>query len=391
MLRIINTVFVMTGYECNLSCKYCMQSDVRNSKPLKMSNIPLVADYLEAIAARQEESFNVHFYGGEPLLYLDEIKQLVERLKRVSNINFSMVSNGTLITDEVLRYLNENDFGVCVSWDGRNVLETRGVDVLKENPNILKLDLLQISAVLSSKAYFSDILQELTKYQAQYKQAHDRYINFNIDLIQQHGSMDESLLDLDLARIDREMKYMIQEYDKSMKGQEHEIFAARLIGMWISTAQHSVWRMFRNTEYSRSMVRCHNGYTTLNMDLSGRLYQCHNDEDSFVGTVEDSYDYILENVMSQDNTKENCKVCKNCPAVYICNCGCIKIDQDARASGYCDLRKAVYAPILDYMLSLGDDALTVKTDHPEMAKSFMDDNYVSAKAAALSSNAVSAD
>jgi uncharacterized protein len=364
MLRDINTVFIMTGYDCNLDCKYCMQRDAKAGAPQKMHNITLVTDYLENLAARQEQSFNVHFYGGEPLLQFDVIQQIIAKLKNISNINFTMITNGTLITNEVLAYLNENEVGVCVSWDGKNVIETRGVDVLKENANILKLNRLQISAVLSSQSYFSDIFEELYQYQEQYKALHGRYINFNVDIIQNHGTMDESLLDFDLSRIDEEVRSMIAKFDQSSKDITHDNFVdrpleARLINAWIDNAQCAVQRMFRKQEYERCMVRCQNGYTTLNLDLSGRLYQCHNDENSFVGTIEDSYDYILENVISLDCTKENCKICKDCPAVYLCNCGCIKMGQEERNSGYCDLRRAIYTPVIEYMLSLADDAAVV--------------------------------
>jgi hypothetical protein len=33
--------------------------------------------------------------------------------------------------------------------------------------------------------------------------------------------------------------------------------------------------------------------------------------------------------------------------------------QEERNSGYCDLRRAIYTPVIEYMLSLADDAAVV--------------------------------
>ncbi len=61
------------------------------------------------------------FYGGEPLLELDLIKECVKYAKKKSigkELMFNITSNTTLITDEVLKFLYDNEFSLTVSLDG---------------------------------------------------------------------------------------------------------------------------------------------------------------------------------------------------------------------------------------------------------------------------------
>jgi sulfatase maturation enzyme AslB (radical SAM superfamily) len=65
----------------------------------------------------------ISFYGGEPLLAYDKIKYAVKLLQKKNktknkNIEFSLTTNGSLITDDMLDFFNHNQFGLMLSFDG---------------------------------------------------------------------------------------------------------------------------------------------------------------------------------------------------------------------------------------------------------------------------------
>lgn len=72
--------------------------------------------------ALQKKSF-ITFYGGEPLLTFDTIRRTVDYIKNHKTLNakklrYSISTNGTLLTEEILHFLNTNKFRVYLSQDG---------------------------------------------------------------------------------------------------------------------------------------------------------------------------------------------------------------------------------------------------------------------------------
>jgi uncharacterized protein len=111
---------------CNLRCKYCIYNegvkDVRNHSNNDMTEeIAFKAvDYLYDNSDEVEEP-TISFYGGEPLLEFDLIKQVVEYSKdkfKNRKISFAMTTNCTLITEEISEFLAVNLFYITLSIDG---------------------------------------------------------------------------------------------------------------------------------------------------------------------------------------------------------------------------------------------------------------------------------
>lgn len=109
---------------CNLRCKYCIYQD-DNADFHKFSEHDMTFDIakkaIDFTYARTHDKFYISFYGGEPLLNFNLIKQSVEyarQLVKDRKLEFSMTTNAVLITEEIAKYLAENRFSVMVSLDG---------------------------------------------------------------------------------------------------------------------------------------------------------------------------------------------------------------------------------------------------------------------------------
>lgn len=114
---------------CNLRCKYCIYQEDNKSyrtygeKEMTLDIAKKAIDFLvsHSVAVDKETKLKLTFYGGEPLLKFDLIKECVEYAKIVSPDRqwfFSMTSNLTLLTDEMCEWFAKNKFAITVSLDG---------------------------------------------------------------------------------------------------------------------------------------------------------------------------------------------------------------------------------------------------------------------------------
>ena len=114
----IDIAYFLLTSECNYNCKYCfIESRFESSKKSYMS-LETATKAIEMIR-RNTEKIKIIFYGGEPLLNFKTIKYVVETIKR-SNIqsSFSIITNGSIINNEIITFLKDNNFNVSISLDG---------------------------------------------------------------------------------------------------------------------------------------------------------------------------------------------------------------------------------------------------------------------------------
>lgn len=119
---------------CPVRCKYCIFSEtydytrnrtsVRMSLPVATQAVSYFFDLLAAIGRRiPGKTASISFYGGEPLLEIALITQVVEyaRAHAPVPVSFGVVSSFTVLTDETMDFLVSNHVKVAVSLDGHKV------------------------------------------------------------------------------------------------------------------------------------------------------------------------------------------------------------------------------------------------------------------------------
>lgn len=125
--KAINAVTLEVTERCNLRCDYCIygndHEDYRNFGANDMSSeiAKQAVDFLFSHASG--DKIYLAFYGGEPLLRFDLIKEITKYAldNKPQNINlvFSMTSNMTLMTEEMAEFIGSiNDFSILASVDG---------------------------------------------------------------------------------------------------------------------------------------------------------------------------------------------------------------------------------------------------------------------------------
>lgn len=127
IIRAEQIVFEVTE-SCNLNCVYCIQGSLYSKEKAKNNNadirsaLKLLSRILDLKSKNDKSNLTISFYGGEPLLNMTFIKQVVNfisefNIKKKFNITYSLTTNATLL-HKYIDFLIENKFKILVSLDG---------------------------------------------------------------------------------------------------------------------------------------------------------------------------------------------------------------------------------------------------------------------------------
>ena len=128
----IKAMCLHVSHDCNLRCKYCFAQtgDFGGDRMLmKPETGKRAMDFLIKHSANRE-NLEVDFFGGEPLMNFDVVKQLVAYAREQEkihnkNFRFTMTTNGVLINDDVIDFCNKECHNVVLSLDGRKEVHDR--------------------------------------------------------------------------------------------------------------------------------------------------------------------------------------------------------------------------------------------------------------------------
>jgi uncharacterized protein len=123
---LLDNVYVLIAQRCNLRCIYCYGDAGRYgcTDPAKeIMDIPTAKKTIDALVKnpkiRWSENPRIVFFGGEPFLNFKVMKALATEFKtHLPNVLLDVVTNGTILTDEMIEFMKKYDMGVAVSLDG---------------------------------------------------------------------------------------------------------------------------------------------------------------------------------------------------------------------------------------------------------------------------------
>ena len=119
-------IFVVTT-ACNMNCIYCQANNGSKCSNLYMTE-EIARRSVDIALESPTRYLTFEFQGGEPLLNFDIIKDIVdyaEMHKGEHEISYNVVTNLTLLTDDILEYLQSHHFGVSTSLDGPELLHNK--------------------------------------------------------------------------------------------------------------------------------------------------------------------------------------------------------------------------------------------------------------------------
>jgi uncharacterized protein len=128
----MKTLLVVLSEKCNLNCSYCGVD-----KWSKDSIDPglYLAEFRKMRSQYPDETIKIDFFGGEPLLQIDLIKQILDGVRNDGNIKLFMPTNGLLLNEEIVQWLVDENIETSISFDGlwqdRNRLQLNGKGTLE--------------------------------------------------------------------------------------------------------------------------------------------------------------------------------------------------------------------------------------------------------------------
>ena len=121
----IAKVTLQVTQNCNFRCGYCTYSGNYNNRSHsnQVMSVNIAHKAIDFLFKHSFESkqINIGFYGGEPLLEFDLIKNCVEYAEKQStgkSLSFSLTTNGSLINYQIIEYLKKHDIAISISIDG---------------------------------------------------------------------------------------------------------------------------------------------------------------------------------------------------------------------------------------------------------------------------------
>ena len=124
--NVIKALCLHVAHTCNLNCSYCFASQGKYQGERAIMSFEVGKRAFDFLIENSGDRKNleVDFFGGEPLMNWDVVKQLVAYARSIEkehnkNFRFTLTTNGLLINDEVIDFLNKEMSNVVLSLDGR--------------------------------------------------------------------------------------------------------------------------------------------------------------------------------------------------------------------------------------------------------------------------------
>ena len=129
---VVKALCLHIAHTCNLNCSYCFASQGKYSGERGVMSFEVGKRALDFLIENSGSRHNleVDFFGGEPLLNFDVVKQLVAYARSIEkqhnkNFRFTLTTNGMLIDDDVIDFANRECSNVVLSLDGRKEIHDR--------------------------------------------------------------------------------------------------------------------------------------------------------------------------------------------------------------------------------------------------------------------------
>ncbi len=129
---VVKALCLHVAHTCNLNCSYCFASQGKYHGDRAVMSFEVGKQALDFLIANSgtRRNLEVDFFGGEPLMNFDVVKQLVAYARSVEkqhnkNFRFTLTTNGMLINDDVIDFANRECSNVVLSLDGRKEVHDR--------------------------------------------------------------------------------------------------------------------------------------------------------------------------------------------------------------------------------------------------------------------------
>ena len=322
---VVKALCLHIAHDCNLACKYCFAEEGEYHGRRALMSFEVGKKALDFLVANSGNRVNleVDFFGGEPLMNWDVVKQLVAYGRSLEEPNnkkfrFTLTTNGVLLNDEVMEFVNKEMSNVVLSLDGRKEVNDR-IRPFRTGKGSYDLIVPKFQKLAESRNQTNYYIRgTFTRNNLDFSEdvKHFADLGFKQMSIEPVVGPEEdpySIREQDLPQIMEEYDKLALEYiDRYKKGNGFNFF-------------HFMIDLTQGPCVYKRLSGCGSGTEYLAVTPWGDFYPCH----QFVGNEDFLMGNVDEGITKPELVKEfgNCNVyskekCKNCFAKFYCSGGC---------------------------------------------------------------------
>ncbi len=320
---IVKSLCLHIAHDCNLRCKYCFASTggfgAVRSLMSKETGEAAVEFAITGSGART--NLDIDFFGGEPLMNPSVVRHLVDYVRRREgetgkNIKLTLTTNGTLLTDEMLEFLNARRVLLVLSLDGR----PRVHDGMRPFPG----------GEGSYKSAAGAFKKAIDSRQGKNYYLRGTYTSENLDFAEDVVHMSSIGKELSMEPVvEKEGAYRIKEADLPKVFAEYE----KLAHIYLDKREKGEGFNFFHFNIAldggpcllKRLAGCGAGHEYFAITPEGDIYPCH----QFVGREEYKLGTLATGIVKPEITQEfrhahilNKPACLSCWARFYCSGGC---------------------------------------------------------------------
>lgn len=322
---VVKALCLHIAHDCNLACRYCFAEEGEYHGRRALMSLEVGKKALDFLVANSGNRTNleVDFFGGEPLMNWEVVKQLVEYGRSLEGPNnkkfrFTLTTNGVLLNNEIMEFANKEMANVVLSIDGRKEINDK-MRPFRGGQGSYDLIVPKFQKVAESR--------EQTNYYVRGTFTHHN-LDFSKDVLH--------LADLGFEQISVEPvvakptdDYAITEEDIPVLKEEYDRLAKAMIERRKEGRPFNFFHFMIDLEggpcVAKRLSGCGSGTEYLAVTPWGDFYPCH----QFVGNEEFLMGNVYEGIQREDIRDEFkcCNVyakekCKKCFAKFYCSGGC---------------------------------------------------------------------
>lgn len=321
----IKAMCLHIAHDCNLRCQYCFASTGDFGKGRKLMDFETGKAAIDFLIEKSQGRRNLEldFFGGEPLMNFEVVKQIVEYARSIEkqhnkNFRFTITTNGLLLNDDKIDFINKEMSNVVLSIDGRKEIN----DKLRK-------------CVDGSGSY--DIIVDKYKRLVE-KRNHENYYvrgtftKYNLDFTKDVMHLNE--LGFDQISVEpvvgeESSGYALTDSDIPAVFDEYLTLSKEILNQREKGNRFNFFHFMLDLDQGPCAIKrlrgcgCGNEYVAVTPD--GDIYPCHQFvgmEDWKMGSV---YDKSINLEMKDSFARANVygkEECKDCWAKFYCSGGC---------------------------------------------------------------------
>ena len=301
-------IFAVTN-ACNLRCVYC-QAHVESSDMTKMMTEETGVRAIDIALSSPNNGITLEFQGGEPLLNYPVVKKMIEHCetsKGNKTVNYTIVTNLTLLTDEMLDFFIANQVSICTSLDGDRLVHNHNRPYISGKGSYD--DVIGKIKYLCGKGIRVGAIQTTTRFSLDHwREIIDQYVQCNMDAI-----FLRPLTPLGMAsEKTRSFRYSAEEFLQFYKSSfdyimELNLSGTRFVELHAGFFLKKILGRFSDN-YMELRSPCGAGIGQMSYYWDGNVYTC--DEGRMLAEMGDR-SFLLGNVWNSDfHSLVNSPVCR---------------------------------------------------------------------------------